>query len=844
MRSQIAALLAISVVLSGAAGCRRGEARSPSQGPTDVRILAARSPKPADLSAPFNMLVWSQTGASHAPLAVASQLAASAGGDWIAILPKPVDDLTWQPQFQQRYPGMRIRLGENSTDKHDDSISSCLTAIRAADKKPAWETLDGRILLYFGTDDELAHAHAHPPGSVSGIYLHAHNCAGMLASIADFWKIRIDADPSLLMRRDALIGSRKLGADSEEPRGMMGVISSMTRMGMMGGRMAKPPSDALALTVEEKITSDALVQKVAALMGGECVRQPGGWKISTIADPKKAQAEIDRLKEVIKDKSGTDFIHSTPNPLTGEQTVVVGTLPDEAQQAVESLAALGPPAMPALKEYLIADKASLAQAVLRSLLALATPESTRIALAFGQKLLSDVSSATGTARSAQPLLLSDLVRSLSAAPTDEGAAWLAKASRDARVPGELRFRARMALASSGRLALLMSAPAAAPYQLTEFKLAVDPDGKPATGSDPSAIKPMATCKAKDGSTWAVFTSGRCGDPSDFWLAHGSGKQWSEFLFTGKSFPRDNSPYGIYGMRQPGENSLSIQADDKTITLGPPNGQNDDQAVAKLREQLSDPKLSVEKRRQISRQYAMRQQMQWQRRATQLQETITIDLAAIRLDSDHDGLTDLVEKRLGTDPMKADTDGDGIPDGKDPNPLVARVANLSDRQRIIQAIFTTLYAGEPNRDPIVVVLDRRDWMEFPGAASPVYCLTREEYSKRMSTLSSFRVLQFGGPGPAGSTILSVDGPVAYNESRSRAEVHFWQWNAHSAASSNPWLALYAAQLGSSGTPVDYVALFQRRGNAWRLDSMNLWQAETADTAMGDLMRKQMETGFMQ
>src|SRR5690606_24518777 len=39
-----------------------------------------------------------------------------------------------------------------------------------------------------------------------------------------------------------------------------------------------------------------------------------------------------------------------------------------------------------------------------------------------------------------------------------------------------------------------------------------------------------------------------------------------------------------------------------------------------------------------------------------------------LDSDNDGLSDQDEANLGTDPNNPDTDGDGMPDGQDPDPL--------------------------------------------------------------------------------------------------------------------------------------------------------------------------------
>src|SRR5262249_46384084 len=49
-------------------------------------------------------------------------------------------------------------------------------------------------------------------------------------------------------------------------------------------------------------------------------------------------------------------------------------------------------------------------------------------------------------------------------------------------------------------------------------------------------------------------------------------------------------------------------------------------------------------------------------------------STIQLDTDHDGITDIVENEIGTDPNNPDTDGDGLSDGYELqfglNPLVA------------------------------------------------------------------------------------------------------------------------------------------------------------------------------
>lgn len=73
-----------------------------------------------------------------------------------------------------------------------------------------------------------------------------------------------------------------------------------------------------------------------------------------------------------------------------------------------------------------------------------------------------------------------------------------------------------------------------------------------------------------------------------------------------------------------------------------------------------------------------------------------------LDSDGDGLTDLLEARLGTDLAGADSDRDGTPDGRDSNPLTLAGQVTGEKARIRQAVFTFLFATAGSEYPIYVV----------------------------------------------------------------------------------------------------------------------------------------------
>ena len=62
------------------------------------------------------------------------------------------------------------------------------------------------------------------------------------------------------------------------------------------------------------------------------------------------------------------------------------------------------------------------------------------------------------------------------------------------------------------------------------------------------------------------------------------------------------------------------------------------------------------------------------------------------DSDGDGLTDLAEERLLTDPRQADTDADGVDDGVDPFPQVSHRVVADDRTKLMQTILDNTLGG--------------------------------------------------------------------------------------------------------------------------------------------------------
>jgi len=146
----------------------------------------------------------------------------------------------------------------------------------------------------------------------------------------------------------------------------------------------------------------------------------------------------------------------------------------------------------------------------------------------------------------------------------------------------------------------------------------------------------------------------------YWVLHSSdgGKSWDDPLYTGL---RENMPYVVlpasklplmHGDRLEVEVEVH-ELDTSSITFPP----------TELRSKRDQKGLYIE--------------LPWD---------------VLRRDSDDDGIPDLVEERLGTDPRDADTDGDGIIDGKDGLPLVAFKPGMSTESEVLLTVLKDFYLG--------------------------------------------------------------------------------------------------------------------------------------------------------
>jgi len=147
------------------------------------------------------------------------------------------------------------------------------------------------------------------------------------------------------------------------------------------------------------------------------------------------------------------------------------------------------------------------------------------------------------------------------------------------------------------------------------------------------------------------------------------------------------------------------------------------------------------------------------------------LAEINKDSDGDGWTDLEEARLGLDPNKADTDGDGVPDGQDicPDFTPAEDAPADEEVQILQKAFFATFGLSGSRyvllaqpkckpvrfwgygGPLLYKQDRAAWQKAHGLGA-VWVMW--EVTKKSATEAEVSIHDYEAPLAAGSQTVRL------------------------------------------------------------------------------------------
>jgi hypothetical protein len=146
------------------------------------------------------------------------------------------------------------------------------------------------------------------------------------------------------------------------------------------------------------------------------------------------------------------------------------------------------------------------------------------------------------------------------------------------------------------------------------------------------------------------------------------------------------------------------------------------------------------------------------------ELAAFSLARAAEDSDGDGLTDLVERRLRLDPNNPDTDGDGLRDSEDPAPNARLREPRDDEQAIAAAIFRQFFqfedgVDEPAAMAAVMVSDFA--LEWQGRRDPTITLDAREAARLREETGDGSVplitIRRGAPRAAAPPLMSGDPP---------------------------------------------------------------------------------------
>jgi hypothetical protein len=127
------------------------------------------------------------------------------------------------------------------------------------------------------------------------------------------------------------------------------------------------------------------------------------------------------------------------------------------------------------------------------------------------------------------------------------------------------------------------------------------------------------------------------------------------------------------------------------------------------------------------------------------ELAAFSLAGAARDSDGDGLTDVVERRLRLDPGNPDTDGDGLRDAEDPAPNARLREPRDDEQAIAAAIFRQFFQFEDGIDgPAagVAVMVSDFALEWRGRRDPTITLDAREAARFREEIGGGSALLIG------------------------------------------------------------------------------------------------------
>ena len=136
--------------------------------------------------------------------------------------------------------------------------------------------------------------------------------------------------------------------------------------------------------------------------------------------------------------------------------------------------------------------------------------------------------------------------------------------------------------------------------------------------------------------------------------------------------------------------------------------------------------------------------------------VELPWALLERDSDGDGLTDLAEERLLTDPHEADTDRDGLGDREDPLPHVVHSDATDDRAILMRAILEASDGGPSSTDNEKTVFVVASRAHFHGV-EPVrrtIVLSSEEHAASVVKFGTFL------PTHIEPIMINRDGNVAF------------------------------------------------------------------------------------